>query len=207
MYVITYCKRTDSEFIQRCSEGRGRDSQASLGGEHRPSPRDLQPGVNITQYIKVLRFRDTRKTAAIPECPPWGDAKEIVTVLNLGMGLQVHAHTGALRRPLRSCHAICSSGRASPSHSAHRRSRHRGGKESSLTHAGFPMAMPMCTGSSPGDVPRVWVAKEPSLTLLFSWDWRAFPIRPCPHPRCRVTHAFHLLSICGVQDNFPPHPL
>lgn len=128
----------------------------------------------------------------------WRNAKEIVTVLNLGMGLQVHTHRGPLHRPLRSCHTTCSSSSASSSHSAHRRSRHRGGKESSLTHAGFPMAIPTCRGRRPGDVPPVWEAEEPSLALLFPWDWRALPAHPCPRPKVQscLCHAFHLLGIC-----------
>lgn len=163
---------------------------------------DLQPGVNITQYIKVLRFRDTRKTA-IP-VSSLEDAKEIVTMLNLGMGLQVPRTHGASVTSEAVRHLL--SAERPLHHSAHRRSRHRGRKESSLTHADFPMAIPMCTGSSRGRRATCVGGQGPSLTAaLFLGLEKAFPILPAPIQGAESPMPFTCWYLWSAGQ-LPPHP-
>ena len=70
MYVITYRKRTDSEFT---TEMLWRKRQRLSGiAWRRTQAQPTWPAACGQYHIEVLRFRDTGKTAAIPECPPLG---------------------------------------------------------------------------------------------------------------------------------------
>lgn len=76
--------------MQRLAFSINRDSQASFSARYRSSPCDLQLVVNITQYIKGLKFIDIAgpvavKTLSVPEFSPHGDPVESVTIVNTGM--------------------------------------------------------------------------------------------------------------------------
>lgn len=124
-----------------------------------------------------------------------------VTVLNLGMGLQVHVHRRASTQTSEAVRHLLQRQNVPFTPSAHGDLDTEGGKEFTDTTLIFPWR-PHVHRKQPETC---HVCGWPrSHHDLFSWDW-GIPHPPCPYPRCSPA-TFHLLSICGAQDNFPPHP-